>query len=115
MNFLLSENSQYRKIIIPPVKLARPKIGNFHNFLRDAPYCLRVTICRPAGTLCPRTLPVYGRISDLGGAHTNYDVVESLTVPLIIRDDEASAGGEVDAYRTRGYFPLSSQLFLGPP
>lgn len=59
--------------------------------------------------------PVYYRISDLGRAHTNYDVVDSLTVPLIIRDDEASAGGEVDAYRTRGYFPLSSQLFLGPP
>jgi len=57
--------------------------------------------------------PVYYRISDLGGAHTNYDVVDSLTVPLIIRDDEASAGGEVDAYRTRSYFPLSSATVSG--
>jgi hypothetical protein len=28
MYFLLSENSQYRKIIIPPAKLARPEFLN---------------------------------------------------------------------------------------
>ena len=45
--------------------------------------------------------PVYYRISDLGRPQTNYD--------------EASAGGEVDAYRTRGYFLRSSQRFMGAP
>jgi len=63
-------------------------------------------------TLCPRTLPVYGRISDLGGAHTNYDVVDSLTPPIIIWEDEVSSGIDVETGRPGGYFSLPTRFYL---
>jgi lipopolysaccharide transport system ATP-binding protein len=58
--------------------------------------------------------PVYCRISDGGGAHTNYDVVDGLTPPIIIWEDGESPGIDLDTYRLGGYFSLPSRLYVEP-
>ncbi len=63
----------------------------------------------PSLPLRPGEYPVYCRISDVGGLH-HYDVVDGLTPPIIIWDDQDSTGLDFDLYGSTGYFTLPSRL-----
>ena len=67
----------------------------------------------PSILLRPGEYPVYARISDLAGAHANFDVVDGLTPPLIIWDEGAAAEFDPDLGGAAGYVSLPSRL-LGP-